>query len=144
MPVVTIGTGCVAGIMRTTRSNMLEVIRQDYIRTARAKGQKESKIITHHALRNAIIPVVTLMGLQFGKQLGGSFIVETIFAIPGVGKLLVDASSVKNIPVVQGGVIFIAVIYSFINLAVDILYGFIDPRISSMYKSKRKEAKADA
>ncbi len=144
LPVVTIGTGCVAGIMRTTRSNMLEVIRQDYIRTARAKGQKESKIITHHALRNAIIPVITLMGLQFGKQLGGSFIVETIFAIPGVGKLLVDASSVKNIPIVQGGVIFIAVIYSFINLAVDILYGFIDPRISSMYKAKRKEAKADA
>lgn len=144
LPVVTIGTGCVAGIMRTTRSNMLEVIRQDYIRTARAKGQKESKIITHHALRNAIIPVITLMGLQFGKQLGGSFIVETIFAIPGVGKLLVDASSVKNIPIVQGGVIFIAVIYSFINLAVDILYGFIDPRISSMYKVKRKEAKADA
>lgn len=137
MPVITIGTGCVAGIMRTTRSSMLEVIRQDYIRTARAKGQKESIVIRKHALRNAIIPVITLMGLQFGRQLGGAVLVETIFAIPGLGKLLVDATAIKDIPVIQGGVLFMAVIFSFVNLFVDILYGFIDPRISSIYKTKK-------
>lgn len=136
LPIIATGTGCIAGIMRTTRSNMLEIIRQDYIRTARAKGLKENVIIMKHALRNALIPVVTLMGLQFGRQLSGVFVIETIFAIPGLGKLLVDACSVKNIPVVQGGVIFIAVVYGFVNLLVDIIYGFIDPRISSMYKRK--------
>lgn len=140
LPVLATGTGCIAGILRTTRSSTLEVIRQDYIRTARAKGLKESAILWRHALRNSIIPVVTLMGLQFGRQLGGAFVVETIFAIPGLGKLLVDASSVKNIPVVQGGVIFIAVIYGLINLLIDILYGFIDPRISSQYRMKRRGA----
>lgn len=137
LPIIATGTGCVAGIMRITRSNMLEVIRQDYIRTARAKGLKENVIIIKHALRNALIPVVTLMGLQFGKQLGGVFVIETIFAIPGLGKMLVDACSIKNIPVVQGGVIFVAVIYGFVNLGIDIIYGFIDPRILSMYKRKR-------
>jgi len=129
MPVITIGTGCAAGIMRTTRSSMLEVIRQDYIRTARAKGQKESIVIRRHALGNAIIPVITIMGLQFGRQLGGAVLVETIFAIPGLGKLLVDATATKDIPVIQG--------FSFINLFVDILYGFIDPRISTMYRMKK-------
>ena len=117
---------------------MLEVIRQDYIRTARAKGLKESTIIVRHALRNALIPVVTLMGMQFGKQLGGVFVIETIFAIPGIGKMLVDACSVKNIPVVQGGVIFIAVVYGLINLIIDIIYGLIDPRISFVSKGSRK------
>ena len=123
LPILANGTGCIAGIMRTTRSNMLEVIRQDYIRTARAKGLKENTIIMKHALRNALIPVVTLMGLQFGRQLSGVFVIETIFAIPGMGKMLVDACSLKNIPIVQGGVIFIAVIYGVINLLVDIIYG---------------------
>ncbi len=136
LPIIATGTGCIAGIMRTTRSNMLEIIRQDYIRTARAKGLKENAIIMKHALRNALIPVVTLMGLQFGRQLSGVFVIETIFAIPGLGKLLVDACSMKNIPIVQGGVIFIAVVYGFVNLLVDIIYGFIDPRISSMYRRK--------
>ncbi|KUO70451.1 MAG: hypothetical protein APF77_05460 [Clostridia bacterium BRH_c25] len=137
MPVITIGTGCAAGIMRTTRSSMLEVIRQDYIRTARAKGQKESIVIRRHALGNAIIPVITIMGLQFGRQLGGAVLVETIFAIPGLGKLLVDATATKDIPVIQGGVLFMAIVFSFINLFVDILYGFIDPRISTMYRMKK-------
>ena len=139
LPILATGIGCVAGIMRTMRSSMLEVIRQDYIRTARAKGLKESVIIMKHAMRNALIPVITLMGLQFGKQLGGVFVIETIFAIPGLGKMMVDACSIKNIPVVQGGVVFIAVIYGFINLLVDILYGFIDPRIFSMYRRYRKK-----
>lgn len=136
LPILATGTGCIAGIMRTTRSEMLEVIRQDYIRTARSKGLGEKVIIIKHALRNALIPVVTLIGLQFGRQLGGVFVIETIFAIPGIGKMLVDACSLKNIPIVQGGVVFIAVIYGFVNLLVDIIYGFIDPRISSIYKKK--------
>ena len=128
LPILANGTGCIAGIMRTTRSNMLEVIRQDYI--------------MKHALRNALIPVVTLMGLQFGRQLSGVFVIETIFAIPGMGKMLVDACSLKNIPIVQGGVIFIAVIYGVINLLVDIVYGFIDPRISSIYRRKDVKKRA--
>lgn len=136
LPILATGTGCIAGIMRTTRSEMLEVIRQDYIRTARSKGLGEKFVIIKHALRNALIPVVTLIGLQFGRQLGGVFVIETIFAIPGIGKMLVDACSLKNIPIVQGGVVFIAVIYGFVNLIVDIIYGFIDPRISSIYKKK--------
>lgn len=144
LPIVATGTGCIAGIMRTTRSNMLEVIRQDYIRTARAKGLKENVIIIKHALKNALIPVVTLMGMQFGKMLGGVFVTETIFAIPGMGKMLVDACSIKNIPVVQGGVIIVATVYGFVNLAIDIIYSFIDPRISSMYKSKKKEKRGVA
>ncbi|MBE6994034.1 MAG: ABC transporter permease [Ruminococcaceae bacterium] len=141
LPIIASGTGCVAGIMRTMRSNMLEVIRQDYIRTARAKGLKERTIIVRHALRNALIPVVTLIGMQFGRQLGGVFVLETIFAIPGMGKMLVDACSVKNIPIVQGGVIFIAVVFGVVNLIVDILYSFIDPRMSSQYKGGKKEKK---
>ncbi len=147
LPVVAGGTGLVAGIMRTMRSNMLEVIRQDYIRTARAKGLSEGVVITRHAMRNALIPVVTLIGMQFGKQLGGVFVLETIFAIPGIGKMLVDACSIKNIPVVQGGVIFIATIYGLVNLFIDILYSIIDPRIMSVYKSdsskRRKKAGAE-
>lgn len=134
LPVLSEGLSCVAGILRTTRSNMLEVIRQDYIRTARAKGLPESVVIIKHALRNALIPVVTLMGAQFGKMLGGVFVLETVFAIPGLGKMLVDACSIKNIPVVQGGVIFIAVIYGVVNLLVDLLYGLVDPRIFGALK----------
>ena len=134
LPIMSEGLGCVAGILRTTRSNMLEVIRQDYIRTARAKGLSESTVIVKHALRNALIPVVTLMGMQFGKMLGGVFVLETVFAIPGLGKLLVDACSVKNIPVVQGGVIFIAVVYGVVNLLVDLIYGLVDPRIFAAFK----------
>lgn len=134
LPVLAEGLSCVAGILRTTRSNMLEVIRQDYIRTARAKGLKENVVIVKHALRNALIPVVTLMGNQFGKMLGGVFVLETVFAIPGLGKMLVDACSVKNIPVVQGGVIFIAVIYGLVNLCVDLIYGLVDPRIFGALK----------
>ena len=114
------------------------------MRTARAKGVKENVVVLHHGLRNALIPVITLMGLQFGKQLGGVFVIETIFAIPGIGKMLVDACSIKNIPVVQGGVIFIAVIYGVVNLIIDIVYGIIDPRISSLYKISKKGGKKNA
>ncbi len=133
LPAVTLGTSSAAVIMRMTRSSMLEVIRQDYIRTARAKGQKESIVIGYHALKNALIPVITAVGLQFGMLLGGSILTETIFSIPGIGKLMVDSIKTRNYPVVQGGVLILAVVFSFVYLAVDLLYAFVDPRIKSQY-----------
>ncbi len=143
LPVITVGTGCAAGIMRTTRSSMLEVVRQDYIRTARSKGQKENIIVRKHALRNAIIPVITIMGLQFGHQLAGTVVVESIFAIPGLGKLLVDSIAAKDLPMIQSGVLFLAVVFSLVNLFVDVMYAFIDPRIRSLYvRIKPKQIKA--
>ena len=138
LPVITVGLASTATIMRQTRSSMLEVIRSDYITTARAKGQTEGVIVFKHALRNALIPVITVIGIQFGTQLGGAIMTEAIYSIPGVGKLMVDAISMKNYPVVQGGVLFIALCFSLVNLAVDILYAFIDPRIRSQYSRKKK------
>ncbi len=134
LPALTIGTSSAAMITRMTRSSMLEVIRQDYIRTARAKGQKESKVINRHALKNALIPVVTVIGLQFGYLLGGAVLTETVFSINGIGLLMVNSIRMRDLPMVQGGVLFIALTFSVINLAVDILYGFIDPRIKAQYK----------
>ncbi len=134
LPVITIGTSTAAIITRMTRSSMLEVIRQDYIRTARAKGQRERTIINRHALGNAMIPIVTVIGLQFGYLLGGAVLTESIFSIPGVGKLMVDAIKQKDYPIVQGGVLFIAVTFSVVNLFIDILYAFLDPRIRSQYR----------
>ena len=133
LPVVTIGTSGTAIIMRMTRSSMLEVIRQDYIRTARAKGQRESKVIFKHALKNALIPVTTTAGLQFGSMLGGAVLTETIFAIPGLGRYMVDAILTRDLPVILGGVLLISIAFSVVNLLVDILYAFIDPRIRSQY-----------
>lgn len=138
LPVITVGLASTATIMRQTRSSMLEVIRSDYITTARAKGQTEGIIVFKHALRNALIPVITVIGIQFGTQLGGAIMTEAIYSIPGVGKLMVDAISMKNYPMVQGGVLFIALCFSLVNLAVDILYAFIDPRIRSQYSRKKK------
>jgi len=134
LPTITIGTGGAAIIMRMTRSSMLEVIRQDYIRTARAKGQSESKIIFKHALKNALIPVMTVVGLQIGGLLGGAVLTETIFSIPGIGSYMVSAIAQRDRPVIINSVIIIAVIFSFVNLIVDILYAFVDPRIRSQYK----------
>jgi len=134
LPAITLGTGSAAIIARMTRSSMLEVIRQDYIRTARAKGQVESKVVNRHALKNALIPIITVIGLQFGGLLGGAILTETVFSIPGVGRLMVDAIAARDFPVVQGGVLFIAVTFSLVNLIVDILYAFVDPRIKSQYK----------
>ena len=141
LPAITIGTASSAGIMRMTRSSMLEAIRQDYVRTARAKGQKEMIIICVHALRNAIIPVMTLIGINFSRMLGGSAISEVVFAIPGLGNLIISAINVKNAPLVQGGILFIAVVMAFCNLIVDVLYAYVDPRIRSQYV-KPKAAKA--
>jgi len=134
MPAMTIGTGSTAMVMRMTRSNMLEVIRQDYIRTARAKGAKESTVILKHALRNALIPVVTAVGLTFGFLLGGAVLTETIFSINGLGRFMVDSIRRRDYPIVQGGVLILAIAFSLINLFVDILYAFIDPRLKSQYK----------
>lgn len=141
LPALTIGTSSAATITRMTRSSMLEVIRQDYIRTARAKGQKEKTIIIHHALKNALIPIITVVGIQFGGLLGGAVLTESVFAIPGLGKFMLDAIKARNYPIVQGGVLFLALVFSFVNLLVDIGYAYIDPRVRSMY---RKEAKRPA
>lgn len=142
LPVLTLGLCNSATIMRQTRSAMLEVIRQDYIVTARAKGQTERVIVMKHALKNAMIPVLTVLGLSFGALLGGAIMVESIFTIPGLGKLMLDAVNIKNYPMVQGGVLLIAMLFAVVNLLVDIMYALIDPRIRAQYvKSKKKDGK---
>lgn len=139
LPSITVGMVQAATVMRQTRSSMLEVVRQDYIRTARAKGQTEMKIILRHALPNALIPIITVLGIQFGHGLGGAIISEQIFSIPGIGKLMVDAINARNYPVVQGGVLMIAISFSLVNLFIDVLYAFVDPRIKSLYAAKKKK-----
>lgn len=134
MPTLTIGLSYAGAFMRFSRSSMLEVIRQDYIRTARAKGQKESTVIIRHALKNALIPVITVVGLYFGYLLGGAILTETVFAIPGVGNYMVQSIRSRDFNIVQGGVLMIAIGVSFVSLFVDILYGFADPRIRAQYK----------
>jgi peptide/nickel transport system permease protein len=134
LPSITMGTFSLAVFTRMTRSSMLEVIRQDFIRTARAKGQKESTVIWTHALRNALIPVITVVGRQFGVLLAGAVLTESIFSIPGVGRLMVESIKMRDYPVVQGAVLFIAVAFCIVNLIVDLLYGFVDPRIRARYK----------
>ena len=116
-------------IARMTRSSMLEVIQQDYIVMARAKGLRERMVIMRHALKNALIPVATVVGLQTGSLLGGAVLTETIFAWPGIGKLLVDAVVQRDIPVVQGIVMLTALLFVLINLLVDLLYAYLDPRV---------------
>lgn len=129
LPAVTLGAGGAAIVARMTRSSMLEVIRQDYIRTARSKGLRESVIIYKHALRNALIPVITVVGLQFGALLGGTVLVESIFAINGLGRMIVDAIRMRDLPIVQGGVLCASLIFVIVNLFVDIFYRFFNKRI---------------
>jgi ABC-type dipeptide/oligopeptide/nickel transport system permease component len=116
-------------IARQTRSSMLEVLRQDFVRTARSKGLSERAVVYGHAVRNALIPVVTVAGISFGRMLGGSIVTETVFAYPGVGKLLIDAIFARDYPLVQGAVLVYALIFTVLNLTVDLAYGYIDPRI---------------
>jgi len=130
MPAVTLSTIPMAIVARMTRSAMLEVLRQDYIKTAKAKGLSNFTVTFKHALRNALIPVVTTVGLQFGVALGGAILTETIFAWPGVGKWMYDAVMQRDYMVIQGGVLFIAAVFVAINLCVDVLYAVINPRIS--------------
>lgn len=129
LPAVTLGAGMAAVTMRLTRTSVLEVLRLDYVRMARAKGLDEKTILYRHVLKNALIPVVTLVGLQLGHLLGGAVIVETIFAWPGIGKLLVDSIVARDIPMIQGGAVFMAVVFSLVNLLVDLSYRFLDPRV---------------
>ncbi|ADG81669.1 ABC transporter permease [Thermincola potens] len=129
MPSLALATIPMAIIARMTRSSMLEVLKQDYIRTARAKGLKEKVVIFKHALKNAFLPVLTVMGLQFGSLLGGAVLTETIFSWPGVGRLMYEAIMQRDFPVVQNGILIIALIFVLINLMVDILYSYVDPRI---------------
>ena len=116
-------------IARLTRSSMLEVLSKDYIRTAQAKGLKKSAVVVKHALRNALLPVITVVGIQFGSMLGGAVVTETVFAWPGVGRLVINAITQRDFPLVQGGVLMMAVIFTLVNLVVDICYAFVNPRI---------------
>ena len=129
LPAFAIGTHLMAMLARMTRSAMVEVLGEDYLRTARAKGLPERVVVWKHALRNAIMPVVTVAGLQFGSLLSGSIIIENIFARPGLGSLLLAAIRERNYPVVQGCVLVIATSYVLVNIAVDVAYGLIDPRV---------------
>ena len=129
LPGITIAITSVGTIMRYTRSVMLETIRQDYIRTARAKGLRENAVVIRHALKNAMIPIVTVIGMELSGLLGGSVLAETIFAWPGIGKYVVDGINNSDYAVVQGGCMLVAVISVFMNLIVDLLYGALDPRI---------------
>jgi len=129
LPAITLGAGGAAIVARMTRSSMLDVVNQDYIRTAKAKGLKGYVIILKHALRNALIPVITVVGLQFGTLLGGTVLVESVFAVNGLGRMIVDAIRTRDIPVVQGGVLVASLIFVVINLFVDILYRIFNKRI---------------
>ncbi|MEX0781055.1 MAG: ABC transporter permease [Dehalococcoidia bacterium] len=129
LPAIALGVGLSASLARVTRSSMLEVLRQDYVRTARAKGLAERAVVIRHGLRNAMIPVITLFGLQFGVLLGGTVVLESIFALPGLGTLTLGAVTIKDYPQIQGLVLFFAIILVTINLLVDLSYAWFDPRI---------------
>ena len=130
LPSLTLGLGVAANIARLTRTSMLEVLGQDYIRTAKGKGVKNRKIIWVHALRNAAVPVVTIIGLQFGVLLGGQVVTETVFSWPGIGRMIVDALNTRDLQIVQGGILILAVTFTLINLITDLVYALLDPRIS--------------
>ncbi|MFQ6075967.1 MAG: ABC transporter permease [Candidatus Bathyarchaeia archaeon] len=129
LPATTLAAYSMAGILRMTRASMLEVLRQDYIRTARSKGLSERKIVFKHALRNAMNPIITLMGLYIGVMIGSAIITEYVFAWPGIGTVTITAIFARDIPMIQGGVLVIAGVYVVVNLIVDVLYAYFDPRI---------------
>ncbi|MEM5775358.1 MAG: ABC transporter permease [Anaerolineaceae bacterium] len=133
LPTVTLSMGGAAGLLRLTRSTMLETIRQDYIRTARSKGASERTVIWRHALKNALLPVVTSLGMNFGASLGGAIIIETVFGMPGLGTYIVTSIRQKDVPAVLAATLLLAVLFCLIMLVVDILYAFIDPRIKAKY-----------
>jgi peptide/nickel transport system permease protein len=137
LPCVSLAIGYTASIARQMRSSMLEVIRQDYIVTARAKGQKESKVLYVHALKNALIPVIMVLGAMFGMSLGGALIAETIFSVPGLGSYTLTALTQRDYPVIQGSVLYLAITFSVVMLLVDIIFAFVDPRIRSQYGGKK-------
>ncbi|MBD8034025.1 ABC transporter permease [Solibacillus merdavium] len=134
LPIIVLGTSITASIARMTRSSMLEVIHEDYIITAKAKGLSERKVITKHAIRNAMIPIITVIGLLFGGMLGGAAVTEKVFNISGIGSYIVDKQFIPDIPAILGGVVYIAITISVVNMLIDILYAFFDPRIRSKMK----------
>lgn len=134
LPMITLGTASTASIARLTRSAMLDVMQQDYIRTARAKGLPRRTVTFRHALRNALIPVVTMVGLQFGGLMSGAVLTESIFAWPGIGRMVVEAINNKDFPLVQGTIMTFALIYALVNLIVDVAYAFLDPRLRLIYE----------
>jgi ABC-type dipeptide/oligopeptide/nickel transport system permease component len=129
MPALALGTGLAATLSRLTRSAMLETLGQDYIRTAYSKGLTKRMVVIRHALRNALIPVVTAFGLQLGWLLGGAVVIESVFSWPGLGRLMVDSINIRDITVVQAGLLWFATSFVLINLIVDVLYTFLDPRV---------------
>ena len=141
LPVIASASSTTAALLRMTRTTMLEVIRQDYIRTAKAKGAAPRKIIFKHALRNALIPVITYLGPQIAFTLCGGFVVEQVFTIPGLGQLMINAIRQKDTPIVMGAVMTTAIFASLINLLVDIVYTYIDPRLASQFTSVKRSVK---
>jgi peptide/nickel transport system permease protein len=129
LPAVSLGFFAAGIIARQTRSSLLDVLRQDYVRTARAKGLPNPRVALRHALRNALIPVVTVVGLEFGRMLGGAILTETVFSLPGLGSFLITAIAKRDYPVVQGIVLWLAVVFVVINMLVDLAYAALDPRI---------------
>jgi peptide/nickel transport system permease protein len=137
LPMVALGLPYASIELRFTRSSMLETIRQDYIRTARAKGAPERTVIWKHALKNALLPVITITGINFGALIGGAVITESLFAIPGLGSLIINSIRMKDVPMVLGATVVLAAIFSVVMLAVDLLYAFVDPRIKALYSNRR-------
>ena len=144
LPAVSACMGSFATCARQTRSSMLEVIRADYITTARSKGVPERSVIFKHALKNGLIPIITMFGTTFGGMLGGMMIIETVFAIPGMGTYIITAVNNRDYPVVQGGTIFLAITFSICMLVVDLLYAAVDPRIKAQYAGKKKVKKEES
>lgn len=138
MPAVTLSTGAAGSIMRMTRSSMLEVLHQDYTRTAYAKGLRKLSVVVVHVLKNALIPIVTVIGIAFGRLMGGAVMTESVFSIPGLGKLMVDSIRDGNTPMVQGIVLYLASVLVVLNMVIDILYSVIDPRIRPLLETKRR------
>ena len=136
LPAVTVGFGLAALITRTTRSSMLDVLRQDYMTTARAKGCSEKQVITVHGLKNALIPIITAIGLQMSLVITGSVLAETVFSWPGIGRLVYDSISKRDTPMVTGAIIMCSILMCIINLVVDLIYAFFDPRIKAQYSKK--------
>lgn len=137
LPALTIGVGLMATLTRTTRSAMLDILKQDYLRTARAKGLTEKTVIASHALKNALIPIITIIGTQLAGVLGGSVLTETVFAWPGVGRLIIDSLTMRDTPLVTGSIIMTSILLSIVLLIVDLLYAVVDPKIKVQYETKR-------
>lgn len=133
MPIIVLAIPNASSIIRLSRTTMLETIRQDYVRTARAKGASEKRVVFKHALKNALLPVVTIIGMEFGVLLGSTVVVEAVFSLPGLGSLILSAINMKDIPQVMAAVIFLAILFAIVMVVVDIVYAFIDPRIKARY-----------